>query len=59
MNDVPLRSYVYYALCELCDAYDNLSTISSRLEDESVKALVDDISNDLDGIIDKVRNLSL
>ena len=59
MKDIPLRSYVYFALCELCDAYDNLDCLSSRLEDDSVKSLIDNISNDVDNVISKLQKISL
>ena len=59
MNDLPLRSYVYYALCELCDASDNLDSILSRLDDECAKTLVSDIYKDVENAINKLQTLSL
>lgn len=59
MKDLPVRSYVYYALCELSDAWDNLDEVFSRIDDDSVKSLISDIINDVDSAINKLHNISL
>lgn len=59
MKDISLSSYVYFVLCELSVASDNLDSLSSRLDDDSVKHLIDDISSDIENAINKLQNLSL
>lgn len=59
MKDLPISSYVYYALCELSDASDNLDSIISHLDDESAKVLFADISKDIYRAISKLNSLSL
>lgn len=59
MKDLPVRSFVYYALCELDDALSNLDEISSRLDHDPAKVLVDDIRKDVDIAYSKLKNIAL
>lgn len=55
MKEIPLSSLTYFALCELSDASDNLQSLLSRLDSDSAKSLISDISSDVDNAINKLR----
>lgn len=59
MANIPLRSYVYYALCELSDASDNLADLRSCFDDEHFQSLISDIIKDVQSAIVKLHNFSL